>query len=114
MTSQIVISFKFSVAKQAVFFLIISIENDHKIWIASMSKITQITTRMTELVIKFQIKITIKKRKCKNQRETTCKLFSPKRFTIQSLEHKYSRNNQSGDNIKLQSLGIKINMMGVK
>ena len=99
--SQIVVSFKFSVAKQAVFFLIISIENDHKIWIASMSKISQITTRMTKLVIKFQIQITIKKRKCKNQRETTCKHFSPKRFTIQSLEHKHSRNNQSGDNIKL-------------
>ena len=70
--------------------------------------------QVSKIVIKFQIQITIKKRKCKNPRETKSKLFSPKRFTIQSLEHKYSRNNQSDDNIKLQSLEIKLNMMGDK
>ena len=56
-----------------------------------MSKRLQIRTRMTKLVIKFQIQINIKTQKCKNRRETTCKFFSPKGFTIQPLEHKYFR-----------------------
>ena len=74
-----------------------------------------------KLNIKFQIQRTMKKPKCMSKPGTIYKLFSPERFTIQPLEHKYFHfgvtTKQRGDKMKLQSLEIKKkkgrdNMMG--